>query len=345
MSGTHVNAPVPEDSSKTIKVYDNSRKLDFILRNGLAGGIAGCAVSLTTFTTSIGSLTGVIQAKTVVAPLDRVRILFQTSHSQFVQYSAHWNGLFKAARVIKTNYGISALFKGHSASLIRVFPYASLNFLAYEQFRMAIITAPEKETPFRRFLCGSMAGAISTLVTYPLELIRTRLAFETVQTNPLSWLDISRKIYFEGGGNGRLSHLYRGIAPTMLGILPYAGTSFLTHDQVRDLLLSSTFAPYTLEATSSTRLTAVAQLSCGAVAGIVAQTISYPIDVLRRRIQVASVVGTQSGILETIQRIYLERGVRGFYVGLTIGYVKMVPMVATSFYVYDRMKRFLGLIK
>ncbi|KOS48313.1 hypothetical protein ACN38_g716 [Penicillium nordicum] len=314
MSGTHVNAPVPEDSSKTIKVYDNSRKLDFILRNGLAGGIAGCA------------------AKTVVAPLDRVRILFQTSHSQFVQYSAHWNGLFKAARVIKTNYGISALFKGHSASLIRVFPYASLNFLAYEQFRMAIITAPEMETPFRRFLCGSMAGAISTLVTYPLELIRTRLAFETVQTNPLSWLDISRKIYFEGGGNGRLSHLYRGIAPTMLGILPYAGTSFLTHDQVRDLLLSSTFAPYTLEATSSTRLTAVAQLSCGAVAGIVAQTISYPIDVLRRRIQVASVVGTQSGILETIQRIYLERGLE--LSGAAVPLAPVLVVIAIAIHVH-----------
>jgi solute carrier family 25 protein 16 len=249
----------------------------------------------------------------------------------------------KAARDIQTSYGIPALFKGHSASLIRVFPYASINFLAYEQFRMAIITSPGKETPFRRFLCGSLAGAISTFVTYPLDLIRTRLAFEIIQRNSSSWLDIFRKIYFEGGGNGRLSYLYQGIAPTMLGILPYAGTSFLTHDQVRDLLRSPTFSPYTLEDQSSTRLTATAQLSCGAVAGIVAQTVSYPIDIVRRRMQVARVVGTQSGIFGTAQRIYLERGVRGFFVGLIIGYMKMAPMVATSFYVYDRMKRFLGL--
>lgn len=262
-----------------------------------------------------------------------------------MQYSTRWDGLIKAARHIRTSYGTSALFKGHSASLVRVFPYAGINFLAYEQFRAAIITSPEKEAPWRRFLCGSMAGATSTLVTYPLELIRTRLAFETVQKNPSSWLGISRKIYFEGGGTGGLSNLYRGIAPTMLGILPYAGTSFLTHDLLRDWLRTPAFAPYTLEAQSSTRLTAVAQLSCGAVAGIVAQTISYPIDIIRRRIQVGSVIGTKSGILETAQCIFLERGVRGFYVGLTIGYVKMAPMVATSFYVYDRMKRFLGLIE
>lgn len=260
-------------------------------------------------------------------------------------YSTRWDGFIQAARHIRTSYGIPALFKGHSASLVRVFPYAGINFLAYEQFRAAIITSPEKEAPWRRFLCGSMAGATSTLITYPLELIRTRLAFETVQKNPSSWIGISRKMYFEGGGSGSLSNLYRGIAPTMLGILPYAGTSFLTHDLLRDWLRTPILAPYTLEAPSSTRLTAVAQLSCGAAAGIVAQTISYPIDIIRRRIQVGSVVDTKSGILETAQRIFLERGMRGFYVGLTIGYVKMAPMVATSFYVYDRMKRFLGLIE
>ncbi|KAJ5519661.1 hypothetical protein N7463_000114 [Penicillium fimorum] len=335
MRDTGIGAPIAKDPTKiasnhhvyrTSKSNQDTRNLDFILRNGLAGGVAGCA------------------AKTIVAPLERIRILFQTSHSQFVQYTAHWNGLIKAARDIRMSYGMPALFKGHSASLVRVFPYAGINFLAYEQFRAAIIPSPEQEAPCRRFLCGSMAGATSTMVTYPLELIRTRLAFETVQKNPSSWLGISRKIYFERGG-GSLSNLYRGIAPTMLGILPYAGTSFLTHDLLRDWLRTPALAPYTLEGPSSTRLTATAQLSCGAVAGIVAQTISYPIDIIRRRIQVGNVDHAKSGILETARRVFLERGVRGFYVGLTIGYVKMAPMAATSFYVYDRMKRFLGLIK
>ncbi|KAJ5516268.1 hypothetical protein N7527_007828 [Penicillium freii] len=337
MSGTSISAPIAKDpSTKTegsrhvyrrSKTNEDSRNLNFILRNGLAGGVAGCA------------------AKTIVAPLERIRILFQTSHSHFVQYSTHWDGFIQAARHIRTSYGIPALFKGHSASLVRVFPYAGINFLAYEQFRAAIITSSEKEAPWRRFLCGSMAGATSTLVTYPLELIRTRLAFETVQNNPSSWLGISRKMYFEGGGRGSFSNLYRGITPTMLGILPYAGTSFLAHDLLRDWLRTPVLAPYTLETSSSTKLTAVAQLSCGAVAGIVAQTVSYPIDIIRRRIQVGSVVDAKPGIWKTAQRIFLERGVRGFYVGLTIGYVKMAPMVATSFYVYDRMKRFLGLIE
>lgn len=262
-----------------------------------------------------------------------------------MQHSIHWNGLFKAARDIQKSNGISALFKGHSATLVRIFPYASINFLAYEQIRAAIIISPEKETPLRRFLCGSIAGATSTFVTYSLELIRTRLAFETVQKNPSSWLGISQKIYYEGGGSWALANFYRGFAPTMLGILPYAGMSFLTHDVIKDWFHSPALAPYTLEPQCRTRLTAVAQLCCGALAGIVAQTISYPIEIIRRRMQVGNVVGNQAGIVETAQRIFLERGARGFYVGLTIGYVKIVPMVATSFYVYDRMKRFLGVLE
>jgi len=48
-------------------------------------------------------------------------------------------------------------------------------------------------------------------------------------------------------------------------------------------------------------------------------------------------------IAETMRRIWLERGIKGFFVGLTIGYVKVVPMVAVSFYVYERSKWLLGI--
>ncbi|KAE8364487.1 mitochondrial carrier domain-containing protein [Aspergillus caelatus] len=302
-----------------------SRKQDFDWRNGVAGGVAGCA------------------AKTVVAPIERIKILFQTSNPHFLRYSTRWNGLIEAISHIRTSHGISALFKGHAASLIRVFPYAGTNFLAYEQLQRAIIS--QTDTPFHRFFCGSMAGAISTVFTYPLELIRIRLAFETEHNKYSSWFRICRNIFFESGGKGSLLNLYQGIGPTLLGILPYAGTSFVTHDLMRDQLRSPLFAPYTLETGSSTRLTALAQLFCGAIAGIVAQTVAYPIDILRRRMQVGNVIGSRLGILETARRIIIERGARGFYVGLTIGYVKMAPMVATSFYVYDRMKRLLGIIE
>jgi solute carrier family 25 protein 16 len=59
--------------------------------------------------------------------------------------------------------------------------------------------------------------------------------------------------------------------------------------------------------------------------------------------QVAGAVGDSHrlSIVETGRRIFMERGFRGFWVGLTIGYMKVVPMVATSFFVYERGKWYL----
>ncbi|KAL1867004.1 coenzyme A transporter [Paecilomyces lecythidis] len=361
-----------KDASGSVKQVDK-RSLDYILRSGLAGGMAGCA------------------AKTVVAPLDRVKILFQASNPQFAKYAGSWFGLVTAMRDIKRNEGVPGLFKGHSATLLRIFPYAAIKFLAYEQIRAVIIPSRDKETPFRRLISGSLAGITSVFFTYPLEVIRVRLAFETKHHSRSSLRDICRQIYNEQASRpsaavpsaaevksapamataqtvsaavtkatppSGIANFYRGFAPTLLGMLPYAGVSFLTHDTVGDWLRAPALAPYTTiphSDTSSPRggkqqsrraqLTASAELFSGAIAGLVSQTSSYPLEVIRRRMQVAGAVGDghRLGIAETARRILLEKGIRGFFVGLTIGYMKVVPLGATSFFVYERGKWWLGI--
>jgi len=61
--------------------------------------------------------------------------------------------------------------------------------------------------------------------------------------------------------------------------------------------------------------------------------------------QVGAVVGDGHLLRmgEVATRIWMERGWRGFFVGLGIGYVKVVPMVATSFFAYERAKWYLGI--
>lgn len=335
-------------------------------------------------------LIAVFQAKTIVAPLDRVKILFQTSNPQFVKYTGSWFGLAAAMREIKHNEGARGLFKGHSATLLRIFPYAAIKFLAYEQIRAAIIPSRDKETPFRRLISGSLAGITSVFFTYPLEVIRVRLAFETKLHSRSSLRDICRQIYHEHPSlpvatvpsaleaksapvtataqtvsaavtktspRSGITNFYRGFAPTIIGMLPYAGMSFLTHDTVGDWLRSPALAPYTTipnteisvrggkQRSRRAQLTAPAELLSGAIAGLVSQTSSYPLEVIRRRMQVAGAVGDSHrlSIVETGRRIFMERGFRGFWVGLTIGYMKVVPMVATSFFVYERGKWYLGI--
>lgn len=323
-----------------------------------------------------------MQAKTFVAPLDRVKILFQTSNPQFAKYSGHWTGVLVAMKSIYVQDGLRGLFRGHSATLLRIYPYAGIKFLAYEQIRARIIPSAAEETHIRRFLSGSLAGCASVFFTYPLEVIRVRLAFETKQGSRSSLSTICSKIYRErprialpnahldtssvpraaitaveaaaataahAAPKTGIINFYRGFTATLWGMIPYAGASFLVHDSMKDLLRRPAIADTTtLPSTSSTQprqLKYWAQLAAGGFAGLVSQTVSYPLEVIRRRMQVGGVVGDghRLGMREVIKIVYKERGLRGFFVGLGIGYVKIVPMSAVSFYTYERAKFWLGI--
>jgi solute carrier family 25 protein 16 len=84
-------------------------------------------------------------------------------------------------------------------------------------------------------------------------------------------------------------------------------------------------------------------LICGAISGAVAQTFSYPIEVVRRNMQVGRMRGITmewSNLIDTAKTIYRGRGgVKGFFAGLGIGYMKVAPMHAVSFYSYEILKQ------
>ncbi|KAL3426883.1 mitochondrial carrier protein [Phlyctema vagabunda] len=335
---------------------------DYIWRTGVAGGMAGCA------------------AKTAVAPLDRVKILFQTNNPQFAKYTGSWVGVMTTMKTIYTEDGTRGLFRGHSATLLRIFPYAAIKFLAYEQIRAAVIKNPQQETSIRRLLSGSLAGVTSVFFTYPLEVIRVRLAFETKHDSRSSLSDICKRIYSEAAPASKTSKLsgtspaalvdsaasavqaiapktglgnfYRGFSATIMGMLPYAGMSFLTHDTAGDLLRHASIAEYTTlpkpESSPIDKpapLRSWAELAAGGIAGLVSQTSSYPLEVIRRRMQVGGAVGDghRLHVGETARKVWMERGWRGFFVGLSIGYAKVIPLAAISFYTYERGKMLLGI--
>ncbi|KAK4640399.1 coenzyme A transporter [Podospora bellae-mahoneyi] len=343
--------PTDDEAQVPRKPPKNKRSLDYVWRSGVAGGLAGCA------------------AKTVVAPLDRVKILFQSHNPHFIKYTGSWLGVSEAMKAIYQQDGPTGLFRGHSATLLRIFPYAAIKFLAYEQIRAIVIPNKEHETPFRRLISGSLAGVTSVFFTYPLEVIRVRLAFETKKDSRSSLRSICKQIYGEqqkprtvAGPVGEplpvvparhgLTNFYRGFSPTLLGMLPYAGMSFLTHDTAGDLLRYPKIAKWTTlpqpenaPAGKAAPLRSWAELFAGGVAGLVSQTASYPLEVIRRRMQVGGAVGDghRMRIGETAGIIMRERGLRGFFVGLTIGYAKVVPLVAASFYTYERLKTWFGI--
>ena len=101
-------------------------------------------------------------------------------------------------------------------------------------------------------------------------------------------------------------------------------------------------------------LTTVERMQCGAISGLFAQTITYPIEVTRRRMQTLGLVGTDTAfnnlgvqekysagppsMLATIRNLYLEQGFRGFYKGVSMNWMKGPVAFSISFTTYDTVK-------
>ncbi|KAL5525515.1 hypothetical protein ACEPAG_6851 [Sanghuangporus baumii] len=347
-----------------VSVKRDKESLDYTLRSGLAGGVAGCV------------------AKTVVAPLDRVKILFQTSNPDFAKYAGSWTGAYRAGVDIYRNYGVWGLFQGHTATLLRIFPYAGIKYMYYDRIHLALMPTRQHETNVKRFIAGALSGTLSVCCTYPLELTRVRLAYVTRTheetrsrsthssrpPHPTLRTAIS-EIYHETAAfkhteslfseirkhktpaKAIRAHLfyhfpilsfYRGFTVSLMGMVPYAGTSFLTWGYLR-----SHYLPPSTPSNPKPRPTPLADFAFGAIAGSAAQTVSYPFEVVRRRMQVGGLTNPDPRawmtFAETVNRIWDTRGWRGFYVGLGIGLAKVVPMTATSFAVWQWGKRLLDI--
>ncbi|KAH0832974.1 mitochondrial carrier domain-containing protein [Lanmaoa asiatica] len=326
--------------SSTVSSHRDKRNLDYALRSGLAGGLAGCV------------------AKTAVAPLDRVKILFQASNPDFQKYAGSWTGAFRAGLAIYRDDGARGLLQGHSATLLRIFPYAAIKFMAYDQLRLLLIPTPDYETNLRRFTTGALAGMTSVALTYPLELIRVRMAFNSRMTKKAgrpSFIRAISHIFHEAPVSRTnpsassatpkqiferfpILKFYRGFTVTVVGMIPYAGTGFLVWDFCRAYL-------YPVVDGKAQRPSVAADLAVGALSGAISQTTSYPFEVVRRRMQVGGLTRPDRwlGWGETVRAVYASGGWRGFFVGLSIGYLKVIPMTGISFAAWQGFRRMLGL--
>ncbi|XP_059657020.1 mitochondrial carrier protein CoAc1 [Cornus florida] len=279
-------------------------------------------------------------AKTTVAPLERIKILLQTRTEGF-----HSLGVCQSLKKLLKHEGVLGFYKGNGASVIRIIPYAALHFMTYEQYRCWILNnfSALGTGPVVDLLAGSASGGTAVLCTYPLDLARTKLAYQVADTRG-SFGNVTRSfhtqpqysgirnvlgsVYKEGGVRG----LYRGVGPTLIGILPYAGLKFYIYEELKR------------HVPEEHQKSIVMRLSCGALAGLFGQTLTYPLDVVRRQMQVEHLQPSMQGgaryrsTLDGLTTIIRNQGWRQLFAGLSINFIKIVPSVAIGFTAYDSMK-------
>lgn len=148
------------------------------------------------------------------------------------------------------------------------------------------------------------------------------------------WETLLHMYKLEGG----IPALYRGIVPTVAGVAPYVGLNFMIYESVRQY-----FTPE-----GQTNPTAVGKLCAGAISGALAQTCTYPLDVLRRRFQINSMEGMSykyKSIRHALQTIFAQEGIRGLYKGLAPNLLKVAPSMASSWLSFEMTRDFFVSLK
>ena len=198
-----------------------------------------------------------------------------------------------------------------------------------------------------KFLAGAVAGVSAVTMCYPLDLVRTRLSTELEGREHYRGItDAFLKIYRAEG----LLGFYSGLAPTLLVAVPNFAISYTTYGTLKEYMIDDDLF-YNLrridtESGEKSKLGFLLTVACGAASGILATLITFPMDTIRRRMQVQNLhVPMEQRITSVYQQLYHlihHEGLISLYRGLTPELIKVVPMVGTMFFVYERTKEFLN---
>jgi solute carrier family 25 (adenine nucleotide translocator) protein 4/5/6/31 len=231
-----------------------------------------------------GGISGAI-AKTATAPIERVKLIIQTQDSNPMIISGEvprYTGIGNCFTRVASEQGIGAFWRGNFTNVIRYFPTQAFNF-AFKDIIKNLFPKADRKTEFGKFFAinmasGGLAGAGSLCIVYPLDYARTRLASD-VGSGKRSFNGLADCLAKTAKGPSGFMGLYNGFGVSVAGIIPYRGVYFGVNDTLaemnpyqkrRDLVgLASKFG--------------IAQFTA-----ILAGYASYPMDTIRRRLQMQS---------------------------------------------------------
>ncbi|XP_046739181.1 ADP,ATP carrier protein-like [Diprion similis] len=219
-------------------------------------------------------------SKTVVAPIERVKLLLQVQHtSTQIPEDKRYKGMIDTFVRIPKETGFLSFWRGNLANVIRYFPTQALNFAFKDKYKALFLDGIPKDAFWRQFAgnlaSGGAAGATSLLFVYPLDFARTRLAADVGKGSQRQFngmMDCMIKIFKSDGPIG----LYRGFNVSVQGIIMYRASYFGFYDSARSMLPDPKSTPLYINFCIAETVTTIAGL------------ISYPFDTVRRRMMMQS---------------------------------------------------------
>jgi solute carrier family 25 thiamine pyrophosphate transporter 19 len=241
-----------------------------------------------------------------------------------------YKGILPTLKTIVHQEGVTGLWKGNIPAELLYVCYGAVQFTAYRSISQLQATFPYRlPSSIESFISGAGAGAFATTVTYPLDLLRTRFAAQGTEKIYDSLRSSIGDIARDEGARG----FFRGVGAANVQIVPYMGLFFASYEALR-LQIGTVNLPF-----------GSGDATAGVLASIVAKTAVFPLDLIRKRLQVQGPTRSRyvhrnipeyRGILGTLQMILQNEGIRGAYRGLTVSLVKAAPASAVTMWTYER---------
>ncbi|KAF5787862.1 putative mitochondrial carrier domain protein [Helianthus annuus] len=282
-----------------------------------------------------GALAGAM-TKAVLAPLETIRTRMVVGVG-----SKKISGSFLE---IIEKQGWQGLWAGNAINMIRIVPTQAIELGTFECVKRAMTSAKEKwsqeDCPSVQIgpvklsfslswlspvaLGGAAAGVVSTLACHPLEVLKDRL---TVSPDVYPNLGITVKRMYKNEGIGSF---YSGLSPTLMGMLPYSTCYYFMYDTIKKSYCT---------AHKKKALSRLEMLLIGALSGLTASTISFPLEVARKRLMVGALQGKcPPHMAAALSEIVREEGFAGLYRGWGASCMKVMPSSGITWMFYEAWK-------
>ncbi|KAK7113513.1 mitochondrial thiamine pyrophosphate carrier-like [Littorina saxatilis] len=287
-----------------------------------------------------GAISGSV-TRCICQPLDVLKIRFQLQVEPIAKAAnSKYSGVIQAAGTIIKEEGWRALWKGHVPAQVLSVVYGMVQYSSFEiltdvVWRLGPVELTTTEwRPVTHTLCGGVSGSVATCFIHPIDVLRTRFVAQGEPKIYTSLTDACRKIATQEGYSG----FYKGLSASIVQIAPQMGMQFGFYSLFTGLWNESRgtwfdSVPGNLES-----------LVCGTAAGVASKTVIYPLDMIKKRLQVQGfesarrkfgAVKHYSGLVSSLAKVAREEGVRGLYKGLTPGLLKAGAVAGLNFSVYE----------
>ncbi|XP_071008334.1 calcium-binding mitochondrial carrier protein SCaMC-2-B isoform X1 [Oncorhynchus clarkii lewisi] len=185
-------------------------------------------------------------------------------------------------------------------------------------------TAEEKKTGmwWRHLVAGGAAGAVSRTCTAPLDRLKVLMQVHATRTNSMCIAGGFTHMIREGG----IRSLWRGNGMNVIKIAPESAIKFMAYEQIKRLIGSNQETLGILE-----------RFVAGSLAGAIAQSSIYPMEVLKTRLALRK-TGQFSGIADCAKHIFRKEGMAAFYKGYIPNLIGIIPYAGIDLAVYETLK-------